>query len=189
MTSDIPPEVYPLAGFVGRWRGSGTVGYPGIDESVIVQDVTVTPGGGPYLAYTASSWLARDDGQPGHEWHTESGYWRVTPGQTDAEGKARVDPPFNVDVLVADAAGYVTVYVGEVNGPRMVLASDVVARTAHAAEVSAGRRLYGLVDGDLLWAWDIAAFGHELQSYMAVRLSPVGEADPADGTSGATASA
>ncbi|MDR1295008.1 MAG: FABP family protein [Bifidobacteriaceae bacterium] len=188
MTSDIPPEVYPLAGFVGRWRGSGTVGYPGIDEGVIVQEVTVAPGGGPYLAYTASTWLADADGQMGPEWHTETGYWRLPPGQTDDDGQVRASPPFDIELLVADASGFVTVYVGEVDQNRAVLASDVMARTATSGEVSAGRRLYGLVGGDLLWAWDIAAFGHELQSYMAARLSPMDKGSATSGAPGPKAS-
>ena len=42
------------------------------------------------------------------------------------------------------------------------------------AELSAATRLYGLVEGDLLWTWDIAAFGHPLQSYASARLRRVG---------------
>jgi hypothetical protein len=30
--------------------------------------------------------------------------------------------------------------------------------------------MYGMVQGDLLWAWDIAGFGESLGSYMALRL-------------------
>jgi hypothetical protein len=180
LTSDIPPEVYPLAPFVGRWRGTGTVGYPGIEESGIVQDLVIASDGGPYLTYSATTWLAGADGHPGERWHTESGYWRVVPGQTDPQGKPRLDPPFEVELLLADPAGYAAIYYGQVSGARITVASDVLARTADAAEMTAGRRLYGLVDGDLLWAWDIAAFGHELQSYMALRLAPVtGEGPPA----------
>jgi hypothetical protein len=114
------------------------------------------------------------DGGQGQPWHTESGYWRVVPGQTTDDGEPRLDPPFETELLLADPAGYVTIYYGQVDGPRITLASDVLARTADAADLTAGRRLYGLVGGDLLWAWDIAAFGHELQSYMALRLTSQG---------------
>lgn len=106
-------------------------------------------------------------------WHSESGYWRVSPGQTGPDGGPRLSPPFEIEALVADASGYVTVYLGEVDGPRLTLASDLVARTADAAEVTASKRLYGLVEGDLLWAWDIAAFGQPLGSYIAARLQRV----------------
>ena len=51
--------------------------------------------------------------------------------------------------------------------------TDVVARTASAKEYTAGHRLYGLVDGDLLWAYDMAAMGQPLQSHISARLKRV----------------
>ena len=35
----LAPEAYPLAWLVGRWRGEGVVGYPGIDETAFTQEV------------------------------------------------------------------------------------------------------------------------------------------------------
>jgi hypothetical protein len=119
------------------------------------------------LAYSAATRLVASDGTPGQIWHVESGYWRVVPGQTGPAGA----PPFEIEVLTADPAGYVTVYAGEADGHRITLVSDLLARTAAAAQMTAGKRLYGLVESELLWAWDIAAFGQPLQSYMAARLS------------------
>ena len=46
----------------------------------------------------------------------------------------------------------------------------MVARTATAKEYTAGHRLYGLVDGDLLWTFDMAAVGHPLTSHLSARL-------------------
>jgi hypothetical protein len=97
-------------------------------------------------------------------WHEEAGFWRVPPHPD------RLDPPFDLEVLISDGAGYQSLYVGEVNGPRVDLGTDAVLRTASAPEVTAATRMYGLVGGDLLWAWDIAAFGEELGSFMAARL-------------------
>ena len=45
---------------------------------------------------------------------------------------------------------------------------------------SAATRLYGSVQGELMWTWDIAAFGEPLQSYTSARLSRV-TADPETG--------
>jgi hypothetical protein len=173
----LPPEVYPLAWLVGAWRGEGTIGYGPIDQGRITQEVSFTAGEGPYLAYTARTWLAApappapnapdpaDPADPsGQLWHEESGYWRVTPGQN------RQDPPFEVEALVADPAGFLSLYLGEVDGPRVQLGTDAMVRTASAAEVTAATRMYGLVEGDLLWAWDIAGFGEPLGSYMAAHL-------------------
>ncbi|HET9861368.1 MAG TPA: heme-binding beta-barrel domain-containing protein, partial [Nocardioidaceae bacterium] len=50
------------------------------------------------------------------------------------------------------------------------IATDAVARTGTAKEYNAGHRLYGLVEGDLLWAYDMAAMGQELQPHLWGRL-------------------
>jgi hypothetical protein len=167
INSDLPPELYPLAWVVGTWKGEGTIGYPDIPESAISQEITLAVGGGPYLSYSASTSLVDKEGAVGQIWHQESGYWRVTPGQD------RQDPPFEVEMFVADPAGVVTVYLGEANGPRIQVGSDAMVRSASAPQMDAATRMYGLVEGDLLWAWDLAAFGHPLGSYMASRLQRV----------------
>jgi len=162
--ANLPPEVYPLAWLVGTWRGGGRVKYPGIEDSAIVQAVTFSAGQGPCLAYQAMTRLVNPAGQLGQVWHQESGYWRVTPGQT------QIDPPFEVEVFVADAAGVLTLYLGHVNGARIDLISDAMVRSALGAEMNAARRLYGLVKGNLLWTWDLAAFGHPLANYLSAEL-------------------
>ena len=67
--------------------------------------------------------------------------------------------------------GVSELYIGQVNGPRIDLATDAVVRTAGAKEYSAATRLYGLVEGHLLWAWDIAALGQELRTHASARLA------------------
>jgi len=186
----LAPEVYPLAWLVGRWHGQGVVGYPGVEETAFVQDVVFDHDGGPYLSYTSTirlvvapddaSALADEDAdapQPaadvavedGPVWSTESGYWRVPP-----ERPADLpDEQFPVEVLVADPSGHVAVYVGAVGNGRIDLASDLIARTATGADVTAAKRLYGMVKGELMWAHDMAAFGQPMQSYASARLSRV----------------
>ena len=51
------------------------------------------------------------------------------------------------------------------------MVTDAVARTATAKAYTAGKRLYGYVDGDLLYAYDMAAMGQELQPHTWARLS------------------
>ena len=36
--------------------------------------------------------------------------------------------------------------------------------------MTASKRMYGLVEGSLMWAWDLAAFGKPLQSYASAQL-------------------
>jgi len=177
----LAPEVYPLAWLVGRWSGPGVVGYPGIDETAFTQEVVFDHDGGPYLSYTSTIRLvvAPDDAagldegdgvdDDGPVWATESGYWRVPPERPD--GLAEDQHP--VELLLADPSGHVAVYVGAVGKGRIDLASDLIARTASGADVSAGKRLYGLVQGELMWAHDIAAFGQPMQSYASARLARV----------------
>lgn len=163
----LAPEVYPLAWLVGRWEGEGVVSYPTIPEAPIRQEVVVDHDGGPYLRWSATLWLAAEDGDGhGQVWSTEAGYWRIPPDRP-ADTPDGKDP---VELLLIDPSGHLTLYAGIVGGGRIDLASDLIARTPDAAEVNAATRLYGLVDGALLWAWDIAAFGEPLQSYASARL-------------------
>ena len=48
-----------------------------------------------------------------------------------------------------------------------------MARTETAKEYVGGKRLYGNVDGDLLYAFDMAAMGEELQPHLWARLKRV----------------
>ena len=48
--------------------------------------------------------------------------------------------------------------------------TDIVARTSTAKEVTAGRRLYGLVGPDLAYAYDMAAVGQPLQPHLSAQL-------------------
>lgn len=178
----LAPEVYPLAWLVGSWRGPGYLAYAEIPERPIVVEVTFSHDGGPYLAYTSTTWLL--DGEleglettvdqadlvAGEVWSTESGYWRVPPGGQGETANGDGAPRSDLEVLLADPAGLISVLVGAVQGPQIKLASDVIARTESGAEVTAVERQYGLVGGELMWATDIAAFGHSMASYSAGRL-------------------
>lgn len=172
----LAPEVYPLAWLVGRWRGTGTVAYPNIPETAVEQEVHVDHDGGPYLRWTVTTWIAADagagsaeDGGDKRVWATETGYWRVPPERPADLPEDR----FPVELLLADPAGHLTLYAGVTGNGRIDLASDLIARTPDAAEVGAATRLLGLVHGELMWTWDIAAFGEPLQSYASARLHRV----------------
>lgn len=178
----LAPEVYPLAWLVGSWRGPGFLAYANISERPIVVEATFSHDGGPYLAYTSTTWLLEGelagletkvpqaDLIAGDVWSTESGYWRIPPGGQGVTVNGEKAPRSELEVLLADPSGHITVFVGAVQGPQITLVSDVIARTETGAEVSAAERQYGLVHGELMWATDMAAFGHEMASYSAGRL-------------------
>ena len=56
----------------------------------------------------------------------------------------------------------------------------MVARTASAKEYCAGHRLYGLVEGELLWAFDMAAVGQPLPRTCRAGSSGLGGMDRQD---------
>lgn len=166
---DLAPEVYPLAWLVGTWRGEGVIAYPTVPEAPFVQEVVFDHDGGPYLRYTSTLRLpaeANDEHGTDLVWSTETGYWRVPPERPE-------DLPGDktpLEVLLCDPSGRASVYVGAVGNGRVDLVSDLIARTATAAEVTASKRLFGLVEGDLMWVWELAAFGQPLQSYASAQL-------------------
>ena len=88
----------------------------------------------------------------------ETGFWRPQPDGT-------------VEVLLAHPSGITEIYLGEVTGTKIEMATDVVARTSSAKEVTAGHRLYGLVGPDLAYAYDMAAVGQPLQPHLSAQLS------------------
>ena len=64
------------------------------------------------------------------------------------------------------------VWAGTVQGAKIELTTDVVARTTTSElNYTGGRRLYGNVEGDLLWTLDRATTEVDLQPYMWARLT------------------
>jgi hypothetical protein len=125
---------------------------------------------------------------------TETGYWRLSrpptegdpgPGMlpgtgprpfstaTSVEALRNASDGFDVEVSLVHPTGVNELYLGRVKGPRVDLATDAVLRTESSKEYSAATRIYGLVEGDLLWAWDIAALGQELKTHSSGRLRRV----------------
>lgn len=187
LADDLAPELYPLAWLVGTWHGFGMLSYEGIEERTILNEITVDQDGGPYLRVISTIWTADAElsGPVHHEmtgaegyshlvkdtqWSTETAYWRPL-NPTTGPGATRVE----LEVISADPAGHLTLYLGAAEGPRVDIATDAVVAAPNAAQLSGGTRMYGLVQSDLLWVWDLAAFGHPLASYASARLGRVEE--------------
>lgn len=149
-----------LLPFVGRWRGTGKGGYPTVGDFDYAQEVRLSHDGRPFLAYESRAWIIDGDGRPVRRGAREVGWWR--PQADDG-----------VEVLLAHPTGIVEVYVGRVDGLKVELSTDVVARTESAKEVTANHRLYGIVEGALLYAVDMAAVGHGLTPHLSARLERV----------------
>jgi hypothetical protein len=159
-TPDLHPDVAPVAWLLGTWRGEGVGGYPTIEDFRYRQEVAFTHNGKAFLAYVSRSWLLDGAGNVLRSAAMETGYWRPQPGG-------------GIEVILAHPTGVAEIWVGAVTGTRIELRTDVVARTTTAKQVSAGHRLYGLVEGDLMYGYDMAAVGQPLQPHLSARLTSV----------------
>ncbi|HVN11021.1 MAG TPA: FABP family protein [Kineosporiaceae bacterium] len=167
LDADLPAPLVPLAWLVGTWAGAGVVGYPTMAQDLrFGQEVTFNHDGRPFLAYSSRTWLLDADGRQVRPLASETGYWRPVESPAGASG-------VGLEVLLAHPTGIVEVYVGTAEGPRVTLRTDAVVRTATAKEYTAATRLYGLVEGDLLWVMDMAAVGRPLTSHASARLKRV----------------
>ncbi|MBO3747300.1 FABP family protein [Streptosporangiaceae bacterium NEAU-GS5] len=158
---DAHPDLEPIAFLLGRWEGAGVIGYPTIESANYGQEIEFSHNGKPFLIYESQTWLLSPEGDKVRPLARETGYWRIKPER-------------QLEVCLAHPTGVVEIYVGEVAFHKIELRTDVVARTATAKEYSAGHRLYGLVNGNLLYAYDMAAMGQPLQSHASAELKKVG---------------
>jgi len=153
-------DLAPLRFLLGRWEGAGVGGYPTIESFQFGQEISFSHNGKPYLSYVSRTWLLDADGRPGRPLAMETGFWRPRP-----EGK--------LEVVLAHPTGIVEIYLGEVSGTKIEMATDLVATTESAKDVRAGHRLYGLVGSDLAYAFDLAAVGQQLQPHLSAQLKRV----------------
>ena len=200
LNANIPAEIAPLSWLLGVWEGSGIVHYKVGDETrehEFGQRLSFSHDGLPYLNYNSYTWLlgTQESDEVGPTpLVAESGYWRLSRPATDGDPGPGMLPAtaapaystveavetlrnengaFDIEVTLVHPGGINELYLGEVKGPRIDLATDAVMRTVMAKEYAAATRIYGLVDSHLLWAWDIAALGQELRTHASARLAKV----------------
>ena len=161
MENEPHPSLAPLLYLLGRWEGAGVGGYPTIESFRFGQEISFSHNGKPYLIYSSRTWLLDDEGAIGRPLAMETGFWRPQPDN-------------QLEVLLAHPTGFVEVYLGQVSGTKIEMATDAVVRTSSAKEVTAGRRLYGLIGTDLGYAYDLAAVGQPLQPHLSAQLKRAG---------------
>ena len=150
-------SVLPL---LGEWHGEGQAAGAGGDHR-FGQWIRFSHDGRGFLAYESRAWRLTDDGKVVGPDVRESGFWRPR-GQDD------------VELLVASPEGLVEIYVGRARTTTSwELASDVIARTPDAPDVTRAVRLYGIVEGALMYAVDRAGSAEELHPTMSARLERI----------------
>lgn len=156
--SDALLGVLPL---LGEWHGEGVMNGAVAGSAADVrfgQWIRFSHDGRGFLAYESRTWLLTDDGAIVGPGARESGFLRPR-GKDD------------VELLVADPDGLVEIYVGQARTTTSwELTSDVLARTPDAPEVTRAVRLYGVVEGALMYAIDRAGPDAPLRPTMSARL-------------------
>lgn len=154
----VNPQLLGLAWLLGTWEGEAKGSWPGLGDFHVGQRIDFSSNGKPYLHYLSQTYYLDDDGNPTKPFTMETGFWFPHDDAT-------------IDVVLADADGWVENYTGTIAGTKIELTTDIVARIKSADEpYTGGSRLYGNVDGQLMWTWDCATTEVPLQPFMWATL-------------------
>jgi hypothetical protein len=161
------PELHPqclmLLPLVGVWRGEGEVVYPTIEGPFrFGQQLVICHDGRPFLRYDSRAWLLDGDGNVIRPAARETGFWRPQDDDT-------------IELLATHGTGILELYYGRPrNQTSWELATDAVVRSTSAKEVTAARRLYGIVEGgDLAYVDERAMVGQPMQPHVSARLQRI----------------
>lgn len=196
LPTDLPADLAPLSWLIGVWEGTGVIDYHVGEHHFsgeFTHRVSFSHDGGPFLNYAATAWMAAEDGASSIQLVAESGFWRLQRPALDTDPGPALLPPsaageprtvhdvealrtesgFPIEVSLAHADGMLELYLGSIDGPRIDIATDAIVRGPDSKPYASGSRMYGLVDGHLLWAWDIAALGAAPAAHASARLARV----------------
>ena len=154
---DLAPPLVPIAWLLGTWRGNGHGDYPTIDAFQFGQELIFTHDGRPFFHYMARAWVVDEQGEVVRQAQMESGFLRCP-------------EPGRLELVLAHNTGISEIWYGAAEGGKIELRTAGVGFTETAKEVTAGSRMYGNVEGDLLYAIDLAMVGQELQPHLWARL-------------------
>ena len=166
-THSTSAELAPISWLIGHWVGVGTGQYPTIEDFRFGQEISFSTDGRPFLTYWSRSWLLDDEGTRIRPLASESGFVRPRPEN-------------HLEMQLSHPTGYSEIWYGKVEitgieqaqitGARAEMRTDLVARTQSAKEYTEGYRLYGLVEGKLLWTFDMGAMGQPVSNHLAATL-------------------
>jgi hypothetical protein len=148
-----------LLPLVGVWTGGGTGLAPSGEAFAYGQQIRFVHDGRPFLAYESRAWLVDDAGAVIRQAWRESGFWRL--GAT----------PDEIEVVLASNTGQALVYAGTAGDQQWEITSVSIRPTPTAKTLDAERRLYALLDDDLIYASELAPAGRPLAPHLNGRLS------------------
>jgi uncharacterized protein YceH (UPF0502 family) len=150
----VPPEVAPLAAFVGNWAGRGEGRYPTIESFAYTEEIELRAVPGKAMLAYRSATRAED----GRALHGESGFLRLV-----GEGL--------VELIVAQGSGIVEVAEGLLDGAEVLMSSSVVTGSPTAKDVTATERRYRVEGDTLSYELSMAAVGQPLLPHLRATLS------------------
>jgi len=192
--TDLTPELVPLSWLLGTWEGTGRLGAGEGDDAHFAQRVAFSQNGLPYLEYRAESWLVDEDGTRLRPLTVETGFWALDRPRVEADGGPGMVPAdivpalrsageveelrnasggFDIQVNIVHPGGISELYYGMIKGPQIELATDLVMRGTNSKEYASATRIYGLVNGDLYWRWDVASGGSGLAAHASAALKKI----------------
>lgn len=152
------PSLAALGWLVGRWEGTGNGTDHNGENFAFEQRIEFSHNGGDFLFHVSQTFLLDEFGKTGAPLGMETGFWRPA---ADA----------SVEMTLNSTGGWTEVLVGKIQVTRIDLRTDAVVRSSSAqVSHSAEQRLYGKVEGDLMYALDRATNEHELRPHMWARL-------------------
>ncbi|TIC88375.1 FABP family protein [Nocardioides sp. GY 10113] len=157
LPDNLHPNCGPIAWLLGTWRGNGHGDYPTIDKFQYGQELIFTHDGRPFFHYFARSWIVDENGEKVRDAALETGFMRAV-----GDGK--------LELVLTHSSGITEIWYGHADAGKIELHTAGVGFTETAKEVAGGQRMYGNVEGDLLYAYDMAAVGQELQPHLWARL-------------------
>ncbi|MBP3222590.1 MAG: FABP family protein [Actinomycetaceae bacterium] len=179
---NIVPECYPMAWLIGSWKGAGVMEYEGIEAQGFLHELHIDNDTlGPYLRLRSTTWLIEEDAgiidkeisggamyaklTKSDVWSDFSAYLRPNP-TVEKQGEATV-----LEGMSISPSGYSATWAGIIQGPQIHMQADAIACTPNSPDYQGARIMGGLVESDLFFAYDMAAFGQEMATYMSGRLS------------------
>ena len=161
---EVSEELLSLLPLLGEWHGEGVMAGTDTDpdrDHRFGQWIRFSHDGRGFLAYESRTWRLSDEGAVEGPDARESGFWR--PRGRDG-----------VELLVVAPDGLLELYVGTARTTTSwELTTDVVARTPDAVDVTRAVRLYGVVEGALMYAVDRAIGDQPPRPTMSARLERI----------------